>query len=181
MSRLLHLHHLDSFAPTALSSLSIFSSLLCTFNAWKTELSGFQNLAFSCLATVVSGARRLKAGRTISILLGDGRIKRGKEGRYCAILKIICPEVQARLFNHTTDYAITVRWPAEEEGGNWEPGATLTAVSYATCPAFCSHVCLQCITAVRQLPSSTLMSSREIMREICLQTRNSIKVKCVIR
>lgn len=27
---------------------------LCTFNAWKTELSGSQNLAFSCLATTVS-------------------------------------------------------------------------------------------------------------------------------
>lgn len=42
--------------PPPLSSPSIFSSLLCTFNAWKTELSGFQNLAFSCLATTLSKA-----------------------------------------------------------------------------------------------------------------------------
>lgn len=63
LSHLLHFQDLDSAAPVALSPQSIFSTLLCTFNAWKTELSWFQNLAFSCLATTA-----MEVGCTIFIL-----------------------------------------------------------------------------------------------------------------
>lgn len=78
MSRSLNLHHLDSFASLLLTR-SIFSSWLCTFNAWKTELSGFRNLAFSCLATTVLAACQLKSDHTVSILLSSGGMKRKKE------------------------------------------------------------------------------------------------------
>lgn len=63
LSHLLHFRDVDSAAPVAPSPQSIFSTLLCTFNAWKTELSWFQNLAFSCLATTA-----MEVGCTIFIL-----------------------------------------------------------------------------------------------------------------
>lgn len=61
------------------------------------------------------GSRRL---HLVKQWRDEKRVREPGAGRYCAIPTIISPEVQGRLFNHTTDYAITVRRPAEEEGGN---------------------------------------------------------------
>lgn len=58
-------------------------------------------------------------------------------------------------FNHTTNYATAVRWPAEEQAGDLicEPRSPLRA--HATCPAFCSPPPLLCITTAKP-PTPTL-------------------------
>lgn len=147
-------------------------------------MSGVQNLAFSCLATTVSAACQLKADHTISILLSKWRDEKKERepgaGRYCAIPKIICPEVQGRLFNHTTDYAITVRRPAEEEGGNLslEPRSLVCVIVPVQL-----FVRLLVSSILTQL-SIYLQNARVLVRDNegdLFATRNSIKVKCVIR
>lgn len=125
------------------------------------------------------------AGRIDSVLSSGGgmwgveREKRGQRN-----LQDDVP--RGPVFNHTTDYATAVRRPAEEQAGDLsrEPSSPLRA--RATCPAFCSPPPLLCITTAKPPPPPHPLTpqytaaSRGIMSGICLQTRDSIKVKRVM-